>query len=124
MAIAGKKRKEALLALFEVYRVYAKKHPDLYRLSMVFPSKLSKSYKTVFFGLRDLYGNIVRDNYTLSENEVRSAARAIRSMIHGFISIELMGGWSSIVDIKTSFYQSVDFLIQGIELAESKSKKN
>lgn len=117
-AIKGKKGKKAVLAMAIAWRDYALKYPGRYKLSTTFPAKESEEWNTVIIGLRDFTKEIIESAYAVKEKDTRSAARAIRSLIHGFVLFELADGWSQVIDMDKSFKNSIGMLMKGLELTE------
>ncbi len=53
--------------------------------------------------------------YELRDDDAVDAARALRSALHGFVTLEQVGGFGLPVDVDRSF----DRLVRGLELAFS-----
>jgi AcrR family transcriptional regulator len=117
-AVKGKDSRKAVLVMAETWRDYALKYPGRYKLSSVFPTKESDEWQSVFIGLRDFTAFTIENAYTISDTDARSAARAIRSIIHGFVMFELSDGWSQVIEIDESFRKSIELLMKGLELTE------
>lgn len=117
-AIKRKENKKAVIAMAESWRDYALKYPGRYKLSSSFPAQDSEEWHSVYVGLRDLTTEILKNAYTVSDADIRSAARAIRSLVHGFVMFELAGGWSQIIGIDKSFKKSIELMMKGLELTE------
>lgn len=92
-AIAGKERDQALFALAQAYRSFAKEHPELYRIVMgahtleipVLERAAEKIAKPI---LR------VMEDYGLEGDEKIHGQRILRSVMHGFFAHERSGGFS------------------------------
>lgn len=122
-AVEGKESKKAVLAMAISWRDYAIKYPGRYKLSSTFPSQESEEWQTVFIGLRDFTTEIIKSAYVISDADIRSAARAIRSLIHGFVMFELTSGWSQVIEADKSFKKSIGLLMKGLELTEQERSK-
>lgn len=121
--VKGKKGARAIKAMANAYRDYALTHPGLYQMSVVFPAFTQDKLVASFLDLREVFGKIIRENYDLTEKQVWSAARTLRGFFHGFVSLELTGGWSDIICPKTSFDQSIAFIITGFESSQKKPRR-
>lgn len=112
--VGSKAGSNAIFALSKAYRQYAKRYPGRYRLVTAFPSRRSRDWNTFFLGLRDIFFEAFKD-YGLNERDTRSAARALRSMLHGFVVLELNGGWSQVVDMDSSFNDCISLFTTALE---------
>ena len=52
--------------------------------------------------------------YRLSEEEAIHAIRSLRSIVHGFISLEVAGGFGMPVDLDASFHWLINLFIRGL----------
>lgn len=122
-AVKRKKSKIAAMAMVESWRDYALTFPGRYKVYTSFQAQDSEEWLKVNIEQRDLITEILQNAYTVSDADIRSAARAIRSFIHGFVMFELGGGWTKIIDIDKSFRKSVELIMKGLELTESEYLK-
>lgn len=102
-AIAGKARDEALFALADAYRLFAGKHPELYRIIMgvhiLHLSVLETEIKKVVTPILT-----VLSGYGLSEEKQMHYQRILRSVMHGFYAHESTGGFTyTEIDRETSY---------------------
>lgn len=106
-AVAGKERDEALFALAQAYRRFAKEHPQLYRIVMgvhtldipVLERAAEKIAKPILRVIED---------YGIEGEEEIHYQRALRSAMHGFFSHERNGGFSlSQVDKDVSYRMTI-----------------
>ena len=90
-ALAGRAGKDTLIALGNVYRDYAREHPGRYAASRM---RLDPQTAAASAGPRhsQMIRAILR-GYHLSEADQTHAVRLIGSTFHGFISLELAGGF-------------------------------
>jgi AcrR family transcriptional regulator len=115
-AVIGKSGEEAIFALAEAYRRFAYEHPGLYAASLRAPRTDEPEYESVAAEiLAILHAVLVR--YRLDDVAEVHAIRALRSMLHGFISLELAGGFGMPVDLEESFHTLVRLLIAELERA-------
>ena len=52
--------------------------------------------------------------YRLNEEEAIHAIRSLRSIVHGFISLEVAGGFGMPVDLDASFHWLINLFITGL----------
>ncbi len=57
----------------------------------------------------------------LDDNDTIHAARTIRAALHGFVSLEIMGGFGLDVDIDQSFEWLVESLANTLEMPTASS---
>lgn len=53
--------------------------------------------------------------YGLADEQILHAARALRSAIHGFVSLEAAGGFGMPYDLGESFSRLIQMLHQGLQ---------
>jgi AcrR family transcriptional regulator len=107
--VAGRAEKNALIALGNVYRDYAREHPGRYA-AMHF--RLNPEMANASAGVRhsQMTRAILR-GYHLSEPDETHAVRLIGSVFHGFATLELEGGFShSLPDSQESWSRTLEAL--------------
>ncbi|MDJ0350624.1 TetR-like C-terminal domain-containing protein [Cryobacterium sp. PH29-G1] len=108
-ALAGRAEKDALIALGNVYRDYARKHPGRYA-AMHF--RLDPETANASAGVKhsQLTRAILR-GYQLSEPDQTHAVRLLGSVFHGFATLEMEGGFShSLPASQESWSRALDAL--------------
>jgi AcrR family transcriptional regulator len=108
-AIAGRSGQEALQFLARAYREYALAHPGRYPLTQRVPdpddpvhvAAGEQAVQAVFAALR---------GYGLRGDEAIHATRVVRSAVHGFVSLEVDGGFGLPQDVEGSFERLVSAL--------------
>ncbi|OEV05939.1 TetR/AcrR family transcriptional regulator [Streptomyces oceani] len=108
-ALAGRAGKDALVAFANVYRDYAREHPGRYAAAQL---RLDPATAAASAGGRhaQMTRAILR-GYDLSEPDQTHAVRLLGSVFHGFVSLELAGGFShSAPDAEESWARSLDAL--------------
>ncbi|GAA2672152.1 TetR/AcrR family transcriptional regulator [Streptomyces lunalinharesii] len=91
-ALAGRAGKDALAAFADVYRDYAREHPGRYAATQF---RLDPETALASAGVRhaQMTRAILR-GYDLPEPEETHAVRMLGSVFHGYVSLELAGGFS------------------------------
>ncbi|GAA3391164.1 TetR/AcrR family transcriptional regulator [Cryptosporangium minutisporangium] len=108
-AAVGRSGTDAVLALADAYRAYAREHPGRYPATQRVPDPNDPAH--VRAGDRAV-GTIVAvlAGYGLTGEDAIHATRALRSALHGFVSLETGGGFGMPQDVDRSFAQLVTAL--------------
>lgn len=90
-ALAGRAGKDALVAFADVYRAYAREHPGRYAAAQL---RLDPQTAATSAGVRhaQMTRAILR-GYDLPEPDQTHAVRLLGSVFHGYVSLELAGGF-------------------------------
>jgi AcrR family transcriptional regulator len=115
-AAIGRERGDAITAIAHVYREWARDHPGRYAAAQPAPAAgdaedIAASQAVVSVATAVLAG------YRLRDDDAIDATRALRSALHGFVILELGGGFGLPADIDRSFER----LVAGIVTALSSS---
>ena len=113
-ATIGKSRAEAIYALADAYRSYAREMPGRYALTLQAPGAGDQELQDAARQLVDV-GRAVLAPYRLSEEDTIHAIRSLRSIVHGFSSLELAGGFGMPVDLDASFHWLIALFVAGLE---------
>ncbi|MEV8474218.1 WHG domain-containing protein [Streptomyces sp. NPDC051173] len=108
-AVAGRAGKDALVAFADAYRGYALEHPGRYAATQM---RLEPEEVADSVGLRrsvELTYGMLRA-YGLTEPDLTDAGRLLRSTFHGYIHLELSGGFGHSRDVRASWSRSLDAL--------------
>ncbi|MFH8611683.1 TetR/AcrR family transcriptional regulator [Streptomyces sp. NPDC018029] len=108
-ALAGRAGKDALAALANVYRDYAREHPGRYAAAQL---RLTPEAAAASAGGRhaEMTRAILR-GYDLTEPDQTHAVRLLGSVFHGYVSLELAGGFShSAPDSQETWTRVIDAL--------------
>jgi AcrR family transcriptional regulator len=120
-ATIGKSRREAIFAFADAYRAFAKEAPGRYILTQQAPDPDDEDLQAIAGQIIDVVGAILAP-YKLSDDETIHAIRSLRSIVHGFISLEAMGGFKIALDLDASFHWLIALFVDGLEhAAESPS---
>ncbi|MFI9171756.1 TetR/AcrR family transcriptional regulator [Streptomyces lincolnensis] len=108
-ALAGRAGKDALVALADVYRDYAREHPGRYAAAQF---RLTPAEAAASAGIRhsQMTRALLR-GYDLPEPDQTHAVRLLGSVFHGYVDLELAGGFShSAPDSQESWSRILDAL--------------
>ena len=112
-ATIGKSRAEAIFAFADAYRAYARKTPGRYALILQAPDPGDRELQAVAQQIIEV-ALVILAPYKLSEEEAIHAIRGLRSIVHGFISLEVAGGFAMPVDLDASFHWLINLFIAGL----------
>ena len=109
----GKSRAEAIFALANAYRAYAREAPGRYALTVQALDPGDQEVQALAQQLVDVVRAVLAP-YRLSEEVAIHAIRGLRSIVHGFISLEVAGGFAMPVDLEASFHWLINLFIAGL----------
>jgi AcrR family transcriptional regulator len=111
-AAVGRSRAEAVHAMADTYRAYARRHPGRYQATQRLPDPDDPEHVAAGERVVGTFFAVLR-GYGLTGDDAVDATRALRSAMHGFVLLEQAGGFGLPVDIDRSFHQ----LVAGFEVA-------
>lgn len=111
----GRSGRDALQACATAWRAYAKEHPGQYAAIARGPDRADPDPELIAAGDRvlDLVFAILR-GYGLDEDGTVHAARAVRSALHGFVTLEAEGGFGLRQDVEISYDRLITILDAGL----------
>ena len=112
-AAVGRAGDDALAAMADAYRAYARRHPGRYAATQRAPAAGDEEMRTAAAGAVDVVLAILR-GYGLEGDDAIHAARAVRSALHGFVALETGGGFGIPVDLDESYARMVRALARGL----------
>ncbi|MBI3943831.1 MAG: WHG domain-containing protein [Chloroflexi bacterium] len=116
-AAVGKSGPAALMAVAQAYRAYIKESPGLYMASL----RASGTQTPVDVELQAAETRIVEvalavvASLGLQGDDALHAVRGLRSVVHGFATLEVAGGFGLPLDCDESFRRLVQMLIHGLQ---------
>ena len=118
-AAIGKSGAEAVLALAEAYRAYVKEHTGLYMTGL----RSSGLQTPIDAELQTAQERVVQialavvGSFGLHGEAALHAVRGLRSIVHGFATLEVAGGFGLPLDCDESFQQLVKMFVTGLQAA-------
>jgi AcrR family transcriptional regulator len=109
-ATIGKSRAEAIVALADAYRSFARQTPGRYMLTQQAPDPGDREVQSVAQQIVDVVRAILIP-YRLSDEDAIHAIRGLRSIVQGFVSLEVLGGFGLPVDLDASFHWLIDVFV-------------
>lgn len=112
-AAVGLARDEAVLAVARAYRAYVLAHPGRYAATVRAPDPADVELQALS---RELVGVVaaVLAPYGLTDDNAIHAVRGLRSLCHGFASLEAAGGFGLALDRDESFRRLVAAYCAGL----------
>jgi AcrR family transcriptional regulator len=105
-AAAGRSGSDALHAVGTAYRGYAHAHPGRYAASLRLPASDDADHAAAAERAVQAIYAILR-GYGLDGDEALDATRALRSALHGFVTLEQAGSFGIPRDLDVSFDQLI-----------------
>jgi AcrR family transcriptional regulator len=112
-AAVGRAGDDALAAMADAYRAYARRHPGRYAATQRAPAEGDEEMRAAAKGAVDVVLAILR-GYGLEGDDAIHAARGVRSALHGFVALEAGGGFGIPVDLDESYARMVRALARGL----------
>jgi AcrR family transcriptional regulator len=112
-AAAGRARGDALRAVADAYRTYALRHPGAYAALQRAPAEADAEAVTAATQVVEVVLAVLR-GYGLEGDDAVHAARIVRSTLHGFVALELGGGFAMPLDLDESFARLIGVLDRGL----------
>jgi AcrR family transcriptional regulator len=112
-AAIGRAGDDAVIATARAYRDYAHRHPGRYAAAQRAPDAADEELAGAGRSAVEVLLAILR-GYGLEGDEAIHAARALRSALHGFVSLEVAGGFGLPVALDESFDRMVAALARGL----------
>lgn len=112
-AAMGKAADGAVLAVAQAYRAYVVKHPGLYAMTVRAPAPDDEELQRESQKLIDVVLAALAA-YDLHDDDALHAVRGLRSVVHGFATLEAAGGFGLALDRNESFRRLVQAFIDGL----------
>lgn len=107
-AATGKATTDALRAVAAAYRDYAHRHPGCYAY-VLRPRPDDAEHQAAALEILDVLYDVFA-GYGITGDDAVDAARLVRSSLHGFVSLEVGGGFGMPRSVDRSFARVVDAL--------------
>ncbi|NMO97098.1 TetR/AcrR family transcriptional regulator [Paenibacillus lemnae] len=114
-AAVGRSSDEAMREMAKAYLRFARKHPGLYEVTHMAPSHSDHDLYKTGQEIVDLVTQVL-EAYQMEPTDTIHIARAFRSQLHGFASLEQRRGFGMSVDLDDSFMHMIDTLLAGLHV--------
>ncbi len=116
-AAVGRSREEAIRAVAVAYRAYALDHPGRYATTVRAPAPDdAEALAAAATAVNPIVAILA--GWDIDGDQAVHLVRVIRSALHGFVSIELGGGFGLPLDLDQSFALLVDSLVAAVTAAQ------
>ncbi len=112
-AAVGRSGADAVRALAHAYRLWAREHPGRYGFTLRAPDPLDEAATAASARAISVVFDALA-GYGLTGDDAVDATRAFRAALHGFVSLESVGGFGMPVDIDRSYERLVDALAHSL----------
>lgn len=106
-AAVGRSGAAAIRSMSHAYRSWAQRHPGRYQASQLAYEPGDIEDEAVMLAAIQIIADVLR-SYRLEGDDAVDAIRALRSILHGFVSLESVGGFSLSADVDRSFERLID----------------
>lgn len=113
-AAVGRSRSEALHGLADAYRAFCRRHPGRYSATLRAPDPADADHLEATQAVLDTVLAVLA-GYGLTGDDAIHAARAVRSALHGFVTLEVVGGFGLPPDVDRSYARLVDALDHALD---------
>jgi AcrR family transcriptional regulator len=113
-AAVGVSGEEAIIRVAEAYRAFAHAHPGVYAATLRAVPPEDTELSGIAAELVEIVVAVVKP-YTTAEDDALHKVRAMRSVMHGFVHLELVGGFGMALDRDESFRRLVRLFILGLK---------
>src|SRR5215216_3170547 len=112
-AAIGRSGDAALVALARAYRDFARAHPGLYAAAQRAPDRADPEWNALS---AEVVGIVVAvlASYGLAGDDAIHAVRGLRSLMHGFVSLETGGGFGLPLNLDESYARLVHAFAAGL----------
>lgn len=109
----GRERGDAITAIAHAYRAWAREHPGRYAAAQHAPAADDTDDIAASQAVLDVVTAVLA-GYQLREDDAIDATRALRSTLHGFVTLELAGDFALPVDVDRSFERLIRGLVTAL----------
>lgn len=116
-AAIGRSGAEALMATAQAYRKFIKDQPGVYAAGLRASGNLDAPDAEIQAAEERVLQIVIAivGSFGLEREDGLHAVRGLRSMVHGFATLEISGGFGLPLDLDESFRRLVELLIEGMQ---------
>jgi AcrR family transcriptional regulator len=112
-AAVGKAEDEAIRSVAEAYRAFVHRHPGVYEAAERYADLSDPETNRAAGEIVELLIRVL-EPYGLEQEEAVHVIRGLRSMAHGFATIERSGGFGIPIDLDESYRRLIDAYLSGL----------
>lgn len=114
-AAIGRTGQRAVQAIADVYRAYGRAHPGRYAATIRAPAADDTEHVAAADAVLQVVLAVL-DGYGLTGDDAIDATRALRACLHGFVTLEVGGGFGMPRDVDRSY----EGLVEGLDVMLSR----
>jgi AcrR family transcriptional regulator len=111
--VMGKSGDEAVLALAYVYRAFINEHPGLYAAMVQAADPTDTTLSTAQAEVVEIVMRTL-SAYHMTDEDAIHVVRMLRSIVHGFATLESGGGFGLPVDLNETFQRLLSIFLRGL----------
>lgn len=115
-AAVGKAGADAVASAARAYRAFARAHPGIYAATLRAPTPDEPDLAAAGQEILDVVLAIL-EPYGYTTDDRLHMVRGLRSLLHGFVDLEIAGGFGLALDRDESFRRLVDLFVRGLSVA-------
>jgi AcrR family transcriptional regulator len=112
-SVIGKSSDEAVLAFARAFRSYIREHPGCYAATVRAPAPNDLEQQQTSQAIIDVVVAVL-EPYRLHPQAAIHAVRGLRSIVHGFATLEMTGGFEMPLDREESFQRLLRTYLAGL----------
>ncbi len=112
-AAVGRSGGDAIISLAHAYRAFAHEHPGVYPATLRAAAPDEPELAAAGQEIIDILLNILQP-YGFSPDDTLHVVRGLRSVLHGFVHLETVGGFGLSLNRDESFRQLIQRFVNGI----------
>jgi AcrR family transcriptional regulator len=119
-AAVGKAGDDALISVAQAYRAFARAHPGIYSATLRAATPDEPELAAAGQEVLDVVLAVLAP-YDFDPDTTLHVVRALRSLLHGFVDLEIAGGFGLALDRDESFRQLVALFLLGLHTRQTAS---
>ncbi len=116
-ATVGRSEDKAIREMSRAYLEFTRAHPGLYEATLYISDTDDEELDTMKNQVLELFTQVLA-GFDLDDDALIHAIRGLRSILHGFSSLERTGGFGLKVDVNQSFELIIDTFLQGLHTSQ------
>lgn len=121
-AAAGRAGREALQAVADVYREFARRHPGIYAAMQRAPTDPDSEAAATAARLVDVFAAVLR-GYGLEGDDAIHGTRLVRSALHGFVTLENDAGFAMPISLEETYRRLIAMLDRGLRTSQATERR-
>jgi AcrR family transcriptional regulator len=112
-ACVGRSSEDAIAAMCGAYRTFAHRHPGIYRAILRVPEPNEKELRAANGAILQLLLQVLSP-FRLPEESAIHSVRALRALLHGFVSLEMVGAFRKSPERDESYHRMVGAFLSSL----------